>query len=130
MDRQIMSYEVSLDTDPAIQLASNQGYYDLCDWIEELDEDDYPLLAELAAEGINSPAGAIADELRSALEDDPPDDTVESTARLLLRHLTKGDPDAVVIFSNGMGNAEIHDEYSDDGDDEGDGEEIARREAG
>ena len=32
-----MSYQVSLDQDEPIQLASNQGYYDYCDWIESLD---------------------------------------------------------------------------------------------
>lgn len=102
-----MSYQVSRDSDPAIQLASNQGYYDLCDWIEGLDEDEYPKLAYLNEEGCNQPAAEIADELEEALESDPPDDEdVESTATGLLQFLRGGDKGAAIVIGQGIDGAE------------------------
>jgi len=118
-----VSYQVSLDQDEPIQLASNQGYYDYCDWVESLDPEEYPKLAYLNEEGVNQPAGAVADELEKALESDPPDETVESTAKGLVAFIRKGDPDAAIVIGQGFagdGADDLDDEDDDDDDDDDD----------
>jgi hypothetical protein len=97
-----MSYQASLDTGEPVQIASNQGYYDYCDWIESLDEDEFPKLAYLNEEGCNHPAGEIADELEAALELYPPDEDVESVAREIVGLIRKGDPDAAIVIGQGF----------------------------
>jgi hypothetical protein len=115
-----MSYQVSLDQDEPIQLASNQGYYDYCDWIESLDPDEYPKLDYLNEEGCNQPAGEVADELERALESDPPDEFVASTAKGLIAFIRKGDPDAAVVIGQGVDGAEPEDDGEPADDEEDD----------
>ena len=97
-----MSYQASLDQDEPIQIASNQGWYDFSDWLEGLDEDEFPKLAFLADEGFNQPAREIADELERAIESDAPDEEVEKTAKGLVEFIRKGDPDAALVISQGF----------------------------
>lgn len=103
-----MSYTAHLDEDEGIQVASNQGWYDYCDWIEAIDERES--LDHLNEYGWYEPAVAVADDLEVALDEEPPSDDVASTAMGLVKFIRSGDPDAVLVISSGIG--------SDSGDDD------------
>ncbi len=101
-----MSFEAVLDTDEAVQVASNTGWFDATDWFETLDMDDYPEIAHLNEHGWNEPSAKVADELDAALESEPPDDDVADTVRGLVKFIRAGDPDAVLVITQGMGEGE------------------------
>ncbi len=105
-----MSFEAILDTDQAIQVASNTGWFDCTDWFESLDMDEYPEIAHLNEYGWNEPSGEVADELEAALESDPPDDDVVDTVKGLVKFIRAGDSDAVLVISQGMGEGEAEEE--------------------
>ncbi len=108
-----MSYEAHLDEDKSIQVASNTGWYNACDWMEGLDEEEYPEIANLNDEGICEVASEVADEFEKAMKDDPPDDDVAKTIKGLVKFIRGGDVDAVLVISNGMGG-----DNDDDSEDE------------
>ena len=111
-----MSYEATLDTDKTIQIASNTGWFNVCDWMEDLEE--YPEIAHLVEHGWNEPASDVADELEDALVSDPPDDDVIKTVQGLIDFIRGGDGDATLVISNGMGGDEDSDEEDEEDDDE------------
>ncbi len=120
-----MSYEATLDTDKTIQIASNTGWFNASDWMEDLG-DEYPEIAHLVEHGWNEPASDVADELEDALANDPPDDDdVAKTVQGLIEFARSGEHDATLVISNGMGGG--GDEEDDDDDyDDADYEETGR----
>jgi hypothetical protein len=101
-----MTYSLYFDaTGYDSEIATTTGLGDLRAWIEGLDANMYPLLAELASEGAAAPIAELGNQLEAALDDSPPDDkTVARTARnLLVRIDAHLKTDEVAVISDGVG---------------------------
>lgn len=98
-----MSIYLQVDEDQT-QFASNQGWSDVCRWVDAL-EGDYPALKHLREHGYCEGAEQVESELQAAIDDEPPDEsTVETTAQSLLAGLS-GKGASLVMVTDGMGPA-------------------------
>lgn len=98
-----MSYTASVTAttgiDHAYQVASNQGFNDLCDWFDGLNWEEFKALAVLRNYGWHEPSSTVRDELVKAVKINPPKPSVLKTIRSLVSFIKKNDPDGVLIFS-------------------------------
>jgi hypothetical protein len=94
-------YATNQDSE-GIQVASNQGWSDLCDWVRDLPVEDYPALHHLVEHGNDSDPEDLRDDIEDALENSPPDADVASTAEGLIGFLDSQLDAEIIIISNGM----------------------------
>ena len=97
-----MSQYVLNQDEEGIQVASNQGWSDFCDWARDLGADDYPSLAHLVEYGYDNDPEDLRDDIEDALENHPPDPDVASTAEGLVDFLDTQLEAEIIIISNGM----------------------------
>ena len=69
------------------QFASNLGFSEFGDWIETLDEKDFPALYELWETGSTQDIKGATSQLEKALKENSPSENVEASAELLLTGL-------------------------------------------
>jgi hypothetical protein len=83
-------------------LASNNGWSEFGDWVDELDVKEYGELIHLYDHGWSQHAGEIARQLRKAVEGELSSDSVKSTANDLLSLLKDVPSDEVITISDGL----------------------------
>lgn len=97
-----MSQYLSTEAEEMVQVASNRGWSDLCEWVSGLSIDDHPSLHHLVKFGYDNDPGDLRDEVRAALESDPPADDIASTARGLADFADDHEDADIIIVSDGM----------------------------
>lgn len=112
-----MSQYFSTEEMDLVQVASNQGYADFCDWVRSLDAEKYDELTALVEEGDAYDLGYLAGQMRDALNESPPSADVVSTVEGMITFLLDNEDAEMVMVTNGM----TADGDEDDGDDD-DGE--------
>jgi len=121
-----MSQYLSTTEREMVQIASNMGWSEFCDWVDTTEIDDYPWMHNLVLHGFANDAESLADEIETAIEDASPSKDVASVAEGIVE-FARGHEDAeIIIVSNGMtiGNGgDDEDEGTDDDDDDFDDEE-------
>lgn len=86
-----------------VQVASNTGWSEFCEWVDTTDVEDYPSLHHLTTFGFGNDPADLAEDIQVALdEDDPEDDDVKSVATGLIKALAAMKDAEIVIVSNGM----------------------------
>ncbi len=105
------------EDEEGVQVGTSQGWPQFCEWVDNLpdgdpddDEGDEEPFGELKAfceEGDAYDLANLADELREALKEDPPDEDVRSTARGVLAFLAANDGAEMVMVVNGMVDADL-----------------------
>jgi hypothetical protein len=84
---------------PVLQVGTNKGWDDVCDWAEQQDPDEYPELLTLALLGESTDISAMIVELNTILAGDEMDDhrlrtTLEGLRDALVAH---EDEDYVIV---------------------------------
>lgn len=107
-----MSYEVtfnySKDDEATHQIASSRGWPEFAEWVDGLDEFDYPNLHALTDQGWCNRTDDVADEIEEALDEVPPvRRSVEKTARQILE-----------LFDDYSGSSAIIEGWPEDEEDE------------
>jgi hypothetical protein len=97
-----MSQYVLNQDEEGIQVASNLGWSDFCDWARDLPAEDYPSLHHLVEYGYDNDPEDLHDDIEDALENSPPDADVASTAEGLIGFLDSQLDAEIIIISNGM----------------------------
>jgi len=69
------------------EIASNTGWTQFLEWVESLDADEYPALADFSTTGTTEQAQLVCDQTEAAIEDLPPIPDVEPIARNLIEYL-------------------------------------------
>lgn len=82
------------------QIASNLGWSEFGDWVEELDEEKYAPLVSLFEHGVSQDIPALTTALTDALENEKPGEDVAGTADLLLDAL-HANQDAEFVLTTG-----------------------------
>lgn len=110
-----MGYYLKIDNSESEPLASGSGMGDLRRWAESLD--DHEPLRHFAEYGWYEPVAELADDLRHALKESPPQESdVKSTADNLLSMLTGQQAAGVAYVMDGMGEDDgIEDEQQTEG---------------
>lgn len=113
-----MSQYVTDENHEGVQVASNLGWHDFCDWALRFDAAEFPWLTHLAREGYANEATDLADEIERAADQDPPDEDTEDVAAGLVEWL-RTVPDAeIILVNNGITSNDVV----------GDGEEAGQAE--
>lgn len=113
-----MSQYVSTEDMELVQVATNLGWSDFCEWAGRTEMEDYPTLHHLVTFGFANDPRDLLHEIGEALDASPPSPDVEDTAAGLMDFL-RGRRDAeIVVIGNGM----TDDSVAGD-DEEGEGEE-------
>ena len=94
-----MSQYVTDENHQGVQVASNLGWSNFCDWVDSTDMEDYPWLHHLAQFGFANEATDLADEIEEAAEENPPDEDTEDVAAGLVE-FCRSVPDAEIILVN------------------------------
>lgn len=97
-----MSQCVSTEAGEMVQVATNVGWSEFCDWVDATPMEDYPTLHHLTAFGFANDAEDLLGELDDAVDEHPPSDDVEDTADGLAEFLEAHAAAEIVIVSNGM----------------------------
>lgn len=101
-----MSIYAVLDGDPegGDQVATNDGWADYCDWVDDLDSGVYPDIAHLDDWGWCQNLPELETQLRTAIEETPPEDedTLDVANGLLAIITGRGDAEVITI-TNGVG---------------------------
>jgi hypothetical protein len=97
-----MSQYVLNQDQEGVQVASNLGWSDFCDWVKDLDQEDYPSLHHLVEYGYDNDPEDLRDDIEDALEEHAPDPDVASTAEGLVDFLDTQLDAEIIIISNGM----------------------------
>ena len=90
-----MSYEAVYDDDRSIQIASNKGWYDLCEWIRGMQPTKECL--SLVDHGFSQDLGALEKELR--LSSPAHDPSIESTKKGLYNFVRSRGKAVVLIIT-------------------------------
>lgn len=99
-----MSIYLSPDDSAGEQVASNQGWTDFGDWLETIDEEEYPDLIHLWEHGWSEPVLEVVRQLKEAATSMAPDDeTVRQTIGMMLGAMASMDNGGPVIATNGLG---------------------------
>lgn len=95
-----MSLYIQFDEDGnQYQVASNLGWSDFGQWVDELDASTYPELVQLWEHGVSEDIQTCAKNLEEALSDDSPDDpNVKDVAESLL-HALHANMDASAVLT-------------------------------
>lgn len=113
-----MSAYYSIDGESPSFMGSVTGWGEAGEWIDGLDHSRYPLLVQFREHGIAEPASQLADEILTALVDEPPSDDVRGVVEELMTGCEDAG-DAPVIFT--YGEVPVSDEdgdwFSDDDSD-------------
>jgi len=97
-----MAYEAVLDNDESIHYATNRGVADVREWVKSLPAKPFAALRTLVTEGVSRDVDELPELFEEALEEMPPDPSIETTVRGLVKFL-KSNPDAnELIISNGV----------------------------
>lgn len=114
-----MSQYVSTEEEELVQVASNLGWSEFCEWVDGTEVDDYPGLHHLRKFGYDNDPDELLADLEHAIEQaDPPGD-VESVAYGLVDFLHEHQDAEIILVGGGMTSDEPdeddeEDEESDD----------------
>jgi hypothetical protein len=97
-----MSQYVLNQDEEGIQIASNSGWSDFCDWARDLPIDDYPSLHHLVEHGFDNDPEDLRDDIEDALQEHAPEPDIVSTAEGLVDFLDGQLEAEIIIISNGM----------------------------
>jgi hypothetical protein len=97
-----MSYQIMTEDQEPTQIGTSQGWPDFCEWVDELDEEDYPELVAFCDEGDTYSAADVMVDLRQAVKDNPPDDDVLDTAKGLMRFLKVNRKAEMIMVVSGV----------------------------
>lgn len=97
-----MSQSISTENEEMVQIASNQGWSDFCDWVQELSIDKYPSLHHLVAFGYDNDADDLANELDLALDEEDAEEDIVSTIEGMIDFLEQHDDAEIIIVGNGV----------------------------
>lgn len=121
-----MSQYVSTEEEEMVQVASNRGWSDFCDWGRSLAVEDAPSVHHLIEHGYDNDPDMLLEEIEAAIAAKAPADDVRSTAQGLIDFLHEHQDAEIILISNGM----TSDEDGDDGEEEpGPADEEAQRRA-
>ena len=85
-----------------VQVASNSGWSEFCEWVETTDMEDYPSLHHLVEFGFDNDPEDLRDDIEDAIREHPPDPDVVSVAEGLVDFLDDQLEAEIIIVSNGM----------------------------
>lgn len=95
-----MSIYATVGESEPVFFSSNQGWNELTEWADDLDEEIYGEVVHVAEHGFTNNGGDLSEQLVAAMVDDPPSDDVRATVDELIE-LLAGESGEVII-SSGM----------------------------
>lgn len=108
-----MSQYVSTENEEMVQVASNLGWSDLCDWARRFPVETHASLHHLIAFGYENDAAMLAGELRAALAEAPPTPDVRDTALGLIDFLADHPDAEIIIVGDGLTTGDDDDDRSE-----------------
>jgi len=96
-----MSYEAILDNEEAIHYATNKGNADVREWVKSLPAKEFAALRTLVTKGISRAVHELPELFEEALDVKPPDASVATTVRGLVKFLKKNPGANELIISSG-----------------------------
>jgi hypothetical protein len=93
-----MNVYIAVDESAPSHLASNSGWGEFAEWVDELDA---PKLKALIDNGFTEDIDDVNAELTAALKEHEPNEDVESTAAELLEWLTVAKKSGILMITDG-----------------------------
>ena len=93
-----MSIYATVGENEPVFFSSNQGWKELTEWADGLDEETYSEVVHVAEHGFTNDLVSLSSQLTAAMVDDPPDDDVRATVEELV-DLLAGESGEVIINS-------------------------------